>query len=319
MNAELLKSLWLQFTQYKSWLDEQALSAHTKRAYRSRLNHFLVFLATSGGSYARVLTDEQVREKAVKEYKDNLKEDLQASAATINTTLSCIDHFFRFMGMDAPKVTRVELLEGAPRALTGPEQLRLLKAIRSCKPGRNRALALMLLNAGLRAGECAALNVGDVEISSAPAVTVRSLRGNRTRIIALDEITAAAVSECLSARAVRFAESSDMALFLNPQGRRISTAGIDLVIRKLGRQAALELSAEVLRHTCLSNLLLSGNDLGVVRKFGGHKRLETTRRYRPINITICEELASEVGSEFMPDVACSDRTKMASKSPFSSL
>jgi site-specific recombinase XerD len=34
-----------------------------------------------------------------------------------------------------------------------------------------------------------------------------------------------------------------------------------------------------LRHTCLTNLVRSGNDLVLVAEIAGHKRLETARRY----------------------------------------
>ncbi len=39
------------------------------------------------------------------------------------------------------------------------------------------------------------------------------------------------------------------------------------------------MSARVLRHTCLTNLVRRGNNLVLVAEVAGHKRLETTRRY----------------------------------------
>ena len=74
-------------------------------------------------------------------------------------------------------------------------------------------------------------------------------------------------------------QTCELALFLNLKGRRLSTRAIDLVLRQLGRAAKLELSAHVLRHTCLTNLVRRGNDLVLVAEVAGHKRLETTRRY----------------------------------------
>jgi site-specific recombinase XerD len=35
----------------------------------------------------------------------------------------------------------------------------------------------------------------------------------------------------------------------------------------------------VLRHTCVTNLVRSGNDLVLVAELAGHRRLETTLRY----------------------------------------
>ncbi len=74
-------------------------------------------------------------------------------------------------------------------------------------------------------------------------------------------------------------ETSDPAFFLNPKGKRLSARSIDLIIRRIGVDAHLELSAYVLRHTCLTNLVRCGNDLVLVAEITGHRRLETTRRY----------------------------------------
>ena len=80
-------------------------------------------------------------------------------------------------------------------------------------------------------------------------------------------------------RTRRFPHSPEPALFLNLKGRRLSTRAIDRVLRQLGREAKRDLSAHVLRHTCLTNLVRRGNDLVLVAEVAGHKRLETTRRY----------------------------------------
>jgi integrase/recombinase XerC len=59
----------------------------------------------------------------------------------------------------------------------------------------------------------------------------------------------------------------------------MSTSALDLIVRKIGQDAGIELSAHVLRHTLLTSLVRNGNDLVLVAEIGGHKRLETTRRY----------------------------------------
>ena len=59
----------------------------------------------------------------------------------------------------------------------------------------------------------------------------------------------------------------------------MSTSALDLIVRKVGQDAGVELSAHVLRHTLLTALVRNGNDLVLVAEIGGHKRLETTRRY----------------------------------------
>jgi len=63
---------------------------------------------------------------------------------------------------------------------------------------------------------------------------------------------------------------------LSLKGQRLSARAIDLALRRLGRQADVELSAHTLRHTCLTRLVRTGNDLVLVAELAGHARLETT-------------------------------------------
>jgi site-specific recombinase XerD len=50
-------------------------------------------------------------------------------------------------------------------------------------------------------------------------------------------------------------------------------------VRKLAGMAGLELSAHVLRHTCLTGLVRRGTALVTVAELVGHTRVETTWRY----------------------------------------
>jgi Site-specific recombinase XerD len=69
------------------------------------------------------------------------------------------------------------------------------------------------------------------------------------------------------------------ALWLARSGRRLSTRAIDVVVRHLANDAGLEMSAHMLRHTCVTNLIRSGTDVVLVAELAGHRRLDTTRRY----------------------------------------
>jgi len=60
----------------------------------------------------------------------------------------------------------------------------------------------------------------------------------------------------------------------------------------------LELSAHVLRHTCLTNLVRGGNDLVLVAEIAGHKRLETTRRYSLPSIEDRERAMEELRVDY---------------------
>ena len=88
-----------------------------------------------------------------------------------------------------------------------------------------------------------------------------------------------ALDAWLQQRKQRVSQRNESALFLTKQGTRLATRSIDDVVRRLGQEANLSLSAHILRHTCLTSLVRNGNDLVLVAELAGHRRLETTRRY----------------------------------------
>ena len=299
METDLLKAaraVNARFLKYKVWLDKQPLSEHSKRAYRSRIDHFLVFLANHNGDYRDVLDDPQERDCAVRDYKGYLKRTLKMQPTSVNSALTAIDHFYQFLGLKRTKVKREDLPQLAPKALTKDEQKRFVRAAERCRRPKDKAVAMLLFYSGVRIGECAALDVDDVSVTGRKnRVTVRSGKGDKFRQVPLHAEAVTALTDWLAKRAEKFKDKAiENALFVNPQGRRMSTASLDLIIRKIGRDCGLALSAHVLRHTLLTNLVRGKNDLVMVAEIAGHKRLETTRRYTLPTESDREEAISKI-------------------------
>lgn len=270
-----------QFDGYSAWLNRQPLSNQTRRAYRSRIKRFQAFLDASGEVLDSLLKSDRELAHILKNYKRYLKQKDKASPATVNAQLTAIDHYLQFLGTKPPEIPREDLPQAAPEALNKEEQQRLLRAAAGCRRNLDRAVVLLMYYTGIRVGECAALDIDDVfVVGRKRKVIVRNGKGDFYREIPLNEEAAEALQEWLADRQRRFdGKQTDMALFLNPQGRRMSTASLDLIVRKVGHACGLALSPHKLRHTLLTNLVRNGNDLILVAEIGGHKRLETTRRY----------------------------------------
>lgn len=265
---------------YLSWLDKQALSEHSKRAYRSRVSLFLAYLTENHAEFKNALSNPQDRDLAIRDYKIYLKRQLTMRPSSVNSTLTAIDHFYQFLGMDRSKIKREDLPQEAPRALDQEEQKRFLAATQHCRRKKDQAVALLLFYSGIRIGECVNLNVEDVPLNRKKgSVIVRSGKGERYREVPLNQKVRDALIAWLAERRTKFGESSGDPLFVNPQGTRLSPASIDRIVRKIGRSVGLDLSSHVLRHSCLTNLVRNGTDLVIVSEVGGHKRLETTKRY----------------------------------------
>ena len=146
----------------------------------------------------------------------------------------------------------------------------------------------MFFYTGLRLSELAALDVGDLSISARRGrLRVRSGKGDAYREVPLNSACRTVLDEWARARAGQLAALAELdggrretnALWLSRTGRRISARAVDLVIRRLAKDANLELSAHTLRHTAVTNLIRSGADVVMVAEIAGHRRLDTTRRY----------------------------------------
>lgn len=265
---------------YDVWLDQQPLAAKTRVAYRLQVHQYGIYLAQHLPTIEDPLHTPFVRDYIVRDYKTYLKIERQAKPTSVNLALAAIDHFYQFIGNDRPHVQRESLPAQAPRALRPEEQKAFLRAIERTPSARDKAIAQLLFYTAIRLGECVALNLDDVRVSSRKGVViVRSGKGDTYREVPLNAEVREALRTWLKERNKRFSQTSDTAFFLNPKGKRLSARAIDLIIRHIGADAHLELSAHVLRHTCLTNLVRRGNDLVLVAEIAGHKRLETTRRY----------------------------------------
>jgi site-specific recombinase XerD len=265
---------------YECWLTCQPLSGNTRRTYLTQVHRYGNYLSTLYWEYGHPLQEPHARDYAVRDYKTALKVVHHAKPSTVNLALAAVAHFYRFLGLPTPHVTREDLPTQAPRALEQAEQKRFLRAVERCSSVRDRAIALLLFYTGLRISECAALSLDDVRLSSRKGlVIVRMGKGNTYREVPLNAEVRTALDSWLEQRKKLVSQRNEAALFLTKQGARLATRTIDDVVRRLGQDAGLSLSAHILRHTCLTSLVRHGNDLVLVAELAGHKRLETTRRY----------------------------------------
>ena len=260
---------------YRAWLGRQALAARSREAYAAQVAAFLAWLASSEHE-GRALSDPHVRDWAVRDYKRHVKTESHWAPASVNQALAAIDNFYRSLGAGRPDVPREDLPQLAPRALDEGEQRRFLRAVEASPSPRDRAIATVFFYTALRLSELADLELIDVSMTARRGmVRVRAGKGDAYREVPLNSACRKALDEWSQARQVGEVD----ALWLSRQGTRMSSRAIDLVIRRLAKDAGLELSAHTLRHTAVTNLIRSGADVVLVAEIAGHRRLDTTRRY----------------------------------------
>lgn len=253
MERDLLKAGYERYEAYGQWIQTQNLSDDTVRSYTCRVNHYLVFLATSGRDYIQALTDAYRRDEAVSDYQVYMRQSLKATANSVASAMLAIDHFYEFLGIGrssvaAPSTAALEL-----KALSLDSQEKFIRAIHRIESVRDKALASLIFYTGLSALECAQMDVYDFAL--APHDWRIKVNGERQRTVVLNVQARVALNAYLQWRADTFGDCKEKALFLDLQGMRLSGASVDLAVRRIGREAGIELTAEVLAHTACTNLI----------------------------------------------------------------
>jgi integrase/recombinase XerC len=227
-------------------------------------------------------------------YREHLCSDTDHALrpATVNRHLQSLRLFGRFLhetGQTTENPTRdIKLVRNgngnstAPRTLTRGEIARLLDALNGARPrlaARDSAIVQLMLQAGLRVHEVAALRLGDVVLSGRSArVEVCGNGNNEPRGVPLSAIAARALRDYLPTRpAIPRVEH----LFLSQRGQPLSMRSIQRLVDTYARAAGLQdVCAQVLRHTCAKNMLAETRDAALVARWLGHRDVRMLERYR---------------------------------------
>jgi tyrosine recombinase XerC len=256
---------------------EKNYSPHTILNYRLDLNDF-----------ARFLNDtpvESVDYLAVRRYLAQLKEH-SLTARTINRRLSSLRSFFKFLVRDGYATANPLLAISSPKQqkylpafLTEEETARLIEsaAARDDKDERglrDRAILETVYSTGMRVSEVVGLDVDRIDMISGMVKVMG--KGRKERILPIGETALACLRRYLERRS-----RGGEAVFLNKNGRRLTTRGVRMIVDSYIRRSVSHkrISVHTLRHSFATHLLNRGADLRTVQELLGHANLSTTQIY----------------------------------------
>jgi integrase/recombinase XerD len=261
---------------------ERGASPHTLAAYRRDLVGFTAFLSRRGRAIGAVRLGD------LSEYLAELRRrGLGARSAARH--LSAVRGLYRFL-LAAGEIRRdpTEHLESPrpprrlPRTLSVEDAAALVESPDLSAPEglRDRAMLELLYASGLRASECLALRLEDLNIA-AGYVTATG-KGNRQRLVPVGAQALKWVERYVLTSRPAFVKRSDPgALFVNRYGRPLSRQALWMMIKRAGRRAGVRstVSPHTLRHSFASHLLERGADLRSVQAMLGHADIATTQIY----------------------------------------
>lgn len=178
--------------------------------------------------------------------------------------------------VDPPQIPR-----RIPPSLSDDGFVALLEASdQSQYPERDRAILLLLLDTGIRAGELVGLNLSDLDLA---AREIKAFgKDQEERIVPFEEGAAEAVGVYL---AQRTHGQPDDPLFHNTRDphSRLSATALLRILKRLARRAKLDENVypHLIRHTFAKKWLRGPGkgDIEALREIMGHSSVETTRIY----------------------------------------
>lgn len=260
---------------YRAHLRRSALATSTQAVYLRHASGFISWLAEHP-EHPNALHEHHARDFACRDYvASRMAEDL--APASVASLAAGLGDLYRFIGLGPPeRLPRPRPSILAPRALDDGELRRLLRALEAAEQPRDRAVVALMVFAGLRVSEVAALDVRDVVLSARSGVVhIRHTKADQQRHVPIPAEARCAVGAWLAAQPGWMPSDP---LFPGPSGR-LSVRAMHRLVARLGSQAGLVVSPHGLRHTYLTRLVRQGKDLVLVAELAGHARIETTRRY----------------------------------------
>lgn len=239
-------------------------SPATKKTYASALKQFEEWLVGSEAGF------ENFGRVDVQMYITGLNKNKAAS--TVNKTFNAIKSYCRWAGKDdcvkdIRIIKPVDLKKQAPRAMEEKEWRRVLRRVDKGNK-RDMAIAVMLLNTGLRVGELVSLDQTDVVANEHRGYVRVVGKGNKERKIPLNAETRKALKEYRELRG-----DSNPALFVSNRGERMSIRSVQHVFKGLG------VHPHLFRHTFIRQLVSQNVDLATIQELSGHSSADMVLRY----------------------------------------
>lgn len=180
-----------------------------------------------------------------------------------------------------------------PRGVTADQVAALLTV---CDPttaigARDRALVLLLVRLGLRAGEAARLMLDDIDWANGQ---VRVTGKGREHVLPLPVDVGQAMEAWLRLRPAAL----DRAVFVRLRAPRqmMTTSGLSGVIARLSCMAGIDpIHAHRLRHTAAMDVLAAGGTLSEAKELLGHVYTVTTMTYAKVDLASLRELVVPFG------------------------
>ncbi len=226
---------------------------------------------------------KEIQTEEIRKYLADYKENTKCNAVTIDNLRRVLSSFFAWLEdedyiIKSPvrRIHKVKTPTIIKETLTD-ENLEKLRDTSNCI--RDLVLIELLYSTGIRVGELIKLNISDINFEDRSCKVFG--KGNKQREVYFDARTKIHLKQYINTR-----QDENEALFVskNKPYQRLSIAGIELIVRKLGLETEInKVHPHKFRRTLATMAIDKGMPIEQVQKLLGHVKIETTMHYAMVN------------------------------------
>lgn len=222
---------------------------------------------------------KHIQTEDIRYYLTEYQTRKKSSRVTIDNIRRILSSFFSWLEdedyiLKSP-VRRIHKVKTASniKETYSDEELELMRD--NCTEIRDLAIIDMLTSTGMRVGEMVLLNKADINFNERECVVFG--KGDKERIVYFDARTKIHLTEYLQSR-----KDNNPALFvsLKAPNNRISIGGVEVRLRKFGKQLGLQkVHPHKFRRTLATMAIDKGMPIEQLQQLLGHRRIDTTLQY----------------------------------------
>ena len=251
----------------------KGLSKNSLRNYEYELTNFLEYSVKLVIDYS----PDDIRDYLV--FRQELN---NCSNVSLNNIRRVLSSFYKWLEVEEYIIRNPLKAVGAlkePKRVKKPftdEEIELMRnVLYSDYDSRDIAIFEFLLSSGIRASECASVDIADIDWSNRSFTVIG--KGDKERICYFGTKAKLALEEYLTYRS-----DDNPALFVTIDApfHRLGVSGISTMLRDMGEYAGVEhVHAHKFRRTLACNLNHKGVPLDQIQKILGHENINTTLIY----------------------------------------
>ncbi|WP_321473905.1 site-specific integrase [uncultured Paludibaculum sp.] len=267
----MLKALYDNFLQERRFLKN--CSPKTLRSYGQAWDAFESVLV-------QVEEADAVR-PALKNGVVQLMDSGRLKPSSINVYLRAMNAFLRWASVEEhlkPPVSGIPLLKAPVKVISTLNEAQVHQLAqfkpRFRKERRVHAMALLVLDTGLRLNECLQLEVKDVDLENF-LVTVQKGKGNRQRRVPISGTG----RKVLYRHICNGGNPARRFVFETANSTAVTQRNADRDLKYIGRKLRLDLHWHLLRHTFGTLFIRNGGNVADLQRIMGHRAITTTMLY----------------------------------------